>query len=148
MNESTDIKLDRLFKIEEDRPEAKTEIVKVNSNYDDRNLDKEEDYKESRERFYNLLDKGNDALANALEVAKDSDQPRAYEVVSMLLKTVTETNEKLIDLQLKMENLKQLGEPTPTSVTNNALFVGSTHELQKLLKGEKKDVNEHNSDGG
>ena len=79
-------------------------------------------------------------------MAKETDAPRAYEVVGQLLKINGEVNKELIDLQLKMEELKNSGEHKPSSVTN-ALFVGSTAELQKLLKGDKKNDNKRNSDG-
>ena len=94
-----------------------------------------EDYERSRENIYQLLDKGKDAIEGVLELAKETDQPRAYEVAGQLLKTVTETNIQLLDLQQKridIENaeVKQGGD---TNI-QNALFIGSTADLQKLMK--------------
>ena len=132
---SVDLRLDRIFELEETTEEELP--VEVESKSIDRDIDVEEDYNKSREKFYDLLKKGNSAIDGALELAKETDAPRAYEVVGQLLKINGEVNKEIIDLQLKMEELKNSGEHKPNSVTN-ALFVGSTAELQKLLKGEKK----------
>ncbi len=91
------------------------------------------DYKYSRENFYNLVERGQDAIDGILEVAKEGEHPRAYEVVGQLIKNVAEVTEKLADLQEKMKKLKEVPEHAPKSVTN-ALFIGSTRELQNLLK--------------
>ena len=91
------------------------------------------DYKYSRENFYNLVERGQDAIDGILEVAKEGEHPRAYEVVGQLIKTVSEVTEKLADLQEKMKKLKEVPDHAPKNVTN-ALFIGSTKELQNLLK--------------
>tara|TARA_R110002020_G_scaffold34231_1_gene104344 strand:+ start:1316 stop:1750 length:435 start_codon:yes stop_codon:yes gene_type:complete len=91
------------------------------------------DYKYSRENFYNLVERGQDAIDGILEVAKEGEHPRAYEVVGQLIKNVSEVTEKLVDLQEKMKKLKEVPDNAPRNVTN-ALFVGSTKELQNLLK--------------
>ena len=91
------------------------------------------DYKYSRENFYNLVERGQDAIDGILEVAKEGEHPRAYEVVGQLIKNVSEVTEKLVDLQEKMKKLKEVPDNAPKNVTN-ALFVGSTKELQNLLK--------------
>ena len=91
------------------------------------------DYKYSRENFYNLVERGQDAIDGILEVAKEGAHPRAYEVVGQLIKNVSEVTEKLVDLQEKMKKLKEVPDNAPKNVTN-ALFVGSTKELQNLLK--------------
>ena len=91
------------------------------------------DYKYSRENFYNLVERGQDAIDGILEVAKEGEHPRAYEVVGQLIKNVSEVTEKLVDLQEKMKKLKEVPNSAPKSVTN-ALFIGSTKELQNLLK--------------
>ena len=91
------------------------------------------DYNYSRENFYNLIGKGSDAIDGILEVAKESDHPRAYEVAGQLIKNVSEVTERLVELQEKMKKLKEVPEHGPKNVTN-ALFVGSTKELQKMLK--------------
>ena len=80
-----------------------------------------------------MIEKGQEALDSILEVAQEGQQPRAYEVVSQLLKNVADTTDKLIDLQLKTKELNAEDKKGPSTV-NNALFVGSTAELQKLLK--------------
>ena len=95
--------------------------------------DTELDYKYSRENFYNLIERGQDAIDGILEIAKEGEHPRAYEVVGQLIKNVSEVTEKLADLQEKMKKLKEVPDTGPKNVTN-ALFVGSTKELQKMLK--------------
>ena len=93
----------------------------------------EKDYEDQRQNFYNLVERGTDAVEGILELAKESDHPRAYEVAGNLIKQVAEVTEKLGDLQEKMRKLKEVPNNAPKSVTN-ALFVGSTAELQKMLK--------------
>ena len=104
----------------------------VKSNEDDI----ENDYKYQRENFYGLVERGQDAIDGILEVAKQSDHPRSYEVAGNLISQVAEVTEKLADLQEKMRKLKEVPSNAPKSVTN-ALFVGSTAELQKMLKGKE-----------
>ena len=98
--------------------------------------DVDADYKYQRENFYNLIEKGTNAIEGILEIAKESDHPRTYEVAGNLIKQVAEVTEKLGDLQDKMKKLKDVPNNAPKNVTN-ALFVGSTAELQKMLKGKK-----------
>ena len=98
--------------------------------------DVDADYKYQRDNFYNLIEKGQDAIQGILNVAKESDHPRGYEVAGNLIKQVAEVTEKLGDLQEKMKKLKEVPNSAPRSVTN-ALFVGSTAELQKMLKDKK-----------
>ena len=100
--------------------------------------DLDADYKYQRENFYNLIEKGTDAIDGILEIAKESDHPRTYEVAGNLIKQVAEVAEKLGDLQEKMKRLKEVPNTAPKNVTN-ALFVGSTAELQRLLKGKSDD---------
>jgi hypothetical protein len=95
--------------------------------------DIENDYKYQRENFYNLVERGSDAIEGILELAKEGEHPRAYEVAGNLIKQVAEVTEKLGDLQEKMRRLKEVPNTAPKNVTN-ALFVGSTAELQKMLK--------------
>ena len=96
------------------------------------------DYKYQRENFYNLVERGQDAIDGILQIAKESDHPRTYEVAGNLIKQVAEVTEKLGDLQEKMRKLKEVPNNAPKNVTN-ALFVGSTAELQKMLKGKSDD---------
>ena len=91
------------------------------------------DYEYSRGNLYSLIEKGQEALNGILEVAQGSDHPRAYEVAGQLIKSVGDTTDKLIDLQSKMKDLNKEEKDSPKTV-NNALFVGSTSELSKLLK--------------
>ena len=95
--------------------------------------DMDSDYKYSRENFYNLIERGQDAIDGILDIAKEGEHPRAYEVAGQLIKNVSEVTERLVELQEKMKKLKEVPEHGPKNVTN-ALFVGSSKELQKLLK--------------
>ena len=99
----------------------------------DKSQDIESDYEYQRQNFYNLVEKGTDAIEGILELAKESEHPRTYEVAGNLIKQVAEVTEKLGDLQEKMKKLKEVPDNAPKNVTN-ALFVGSTAELQKILK--------------
>ena len=100
--------------------------------------DIEKDYKYQRENFYNLVERGSAAIDGILELAKESEHPRTYEVAGNLIKQVAEVTEKLGDLQEKMRKLKEVPNNAPKNVTN-ALFVGSTKELQTMLKDKLKD---------
>ena len=100
--------------------------------------DIEKDYEYQRENFYNLVEKGSSAIDGILELAKESEHPRTYEVAGNLIKQVAEVTEKLGDLQEKMRRLKEVPSNAPKSVTN-ALFIGSTKELQTMLKDKLKD---------
>ena len=99
----------------------------------DKSQDIESDYEYQRQNFYNLVEKGTDAIEGILELAKESEHPRTYEVAGNLIKQVAEVTEKLGDLQEKMKKLKEVPDNAPKNVTN-ALFVGSTAELQKMIK--------------
>ena len=91
------------------------------------------DFEYQRQNFYSLVEKGQDAIEGILDLARESEHPRTYEVAGQLIKNVAEVTEKLGDLHLKMQKLKELPDRGPKNVTN-ALFVGSTTELQKMLK--------------
>jgi hypothetical protein len=95
------------------------------------------DYEHSRINFYDLIEKGQRAIEGALDVAQSTDHPRAYEVAGNLIKQVADVTDKLIDLQKKMKDIDEKPKNGPTNVTN-ALFVGSTTELSKLIKQQKK----------
>ena len=97
--------------------------------------DIDNDYKYQRENFYNLIERGQDAIDGILDLARESEHPRTYEVAGNLIKQVAEVTEKLGDLQGKMKKLKEVPNSAPQNVTN-ALFVGSTAGLQKMLKGK------------
>jgi hypothetical protein len=113
-------------------PKIISNTVEVSEN------DIEDDYKYQRDNFYNLVEKGSAAIDGILELAKESEHPRTYEVAGQLIKNVAEVTEKLGDLQEKMRRLKEVPSNAPKNVTN-ALFVGSTKELQKMLKDNIED---------
>ena len=95
--------------------------------------DREKDYEYTRGQLYSLIDKGAEAVNGALEVAQESGHPRAFEVATNAMKQVADMTDKLADLHKKMKDLDE-EKKGPTKVTNNAMFVGSTSELQKMLK--------------
>jgi len=114
---------------EEDSPITKQESKAIEKD----KKDSTRDYEYTRGNLYSLIEKGQEALDSIMEVAQEGQQPRAFEVVSQLIKNVADTTDKLVDLQQKMKNL-EAEDPKGPSTVNNALFVGSTAELQKLLK--------------
>ena len=144
MSKKVDIKLDGLFDLEvKDGSFIEVETTDsdvVESNPKDREVDTEEDYTKSRDNYYELIAQGNDAMKYVLDVAKQTDKARDFEVFGQLLKQTSEINKELIDLQIRMGNLRAIERTgNPTNVTN-ALFVGSTAELQKLIKRDETDV--------
>tara|TARA_R100000234_G_scaffold97604_1_gene65979 strand:- start:40 stop:450 length:411 start_codon:yes stop_codon:yes gene_type:complete len=100
--------------------------------------DIQQDYETSRAQLHSLVMKGQEAVDGILDVARASDHPRAYEVAGQLIKHVADTTDKLIDLQTKMKELDKEDKKGPTNVTN-AMFVGSTSDLQKMLKNINKE---------
>ena len=110
-------------------PVDKPNIPRVKSKEDDQ----EKDYEYTRGELYSLIDQGQEAVRGALEVAQESGHPRAYEVAVAAMKHVADMTEKLQDLHKKMKDLDEEAKG-PSKVTNNAMFVGSTSELQKMLK--------------
>jgi len=103
------------------KPEQKTDISK--------------DYEYTRANLYSLIEKGQEAINGIMELAGEGGSPRAYEVAGQLIKSVADTTDKLIDLQKKLKDVEEdVTSKGPNTVTNNAVFVGSTSELQKLLK--------------
>jgi hypothetical protein len=136
-NKTKDI-LDEILDVEE----TTTELVEKKPNNlsikrDDTLQDLDTDYKYQRENFYNLIERGQSAIDGILEVAQQSDHPRAFEVAGNLIAQVADVTEKLGKLQSAMKRLKEVPNTAPKNITN-ALYVGSTAELQKLLKKEKK----------
>ena len=96
--------------------------------------DIDKDYKYTRGQLYSLIEKGQEAINGIMELAGESASPRAYEVAGQLIKSVADTTDKLADLQKKVKDLNEDTPKTTNNVTNNALFVGSTSELSKMLK--------------
>ena len=96
--------------------------------------DVQDDYEFSRATYYNLIEKGQEGLEQMMEVARESEHPRAYEVLASMLKNVSDINDKLMDLNKKRKDIsREEQKALPGSTTNNNLFVGSTTELQRLL---------------
>ena len=125
-------------------PEPKKEIVKqefkpaVPRREDDNKADVDNDYKYSRENYYNLIERGQEAIEGILDIAREGQHPRAYEVAGQLIGQVAGTVDKLQDLQKKLKDLKELPKSANNNI-KNALFVGSTNELQKMLQKKKED---------
>jgi len=115
--------------------ETKKELKKINGQEDHI-----KDYEYTRGNLYSLIEKGQEAINGILELAQEGQQPRSYEVVGQLIKSVGDVSDKLLDLQQKMKDLNKEEKSSSPTTVNNALFVGSTAELQKLLKdGFKKE---------
>jgi hypothetical protein len=111
-----------------EKPKKRTErIVDI-----DKDIKKDYDY--SRGQLYDIIEKGQEALSGILDVANNTDHPRAYEVAGQLVKSVSDATEKLISLQQKMQDLEEGPKSKQKVTNNNALFVGSTAELSKLIK--------------
>jgi hypothetical protein len=106
---------------------------------DKNKTDIENDYKFSRDNYYDLIQKGQEAIEGILEIAKEGQHPRAYEVAGQLITNVAQTVDKLQDLQKKLKDLKNLPKTANQNI-KNALFVGSTAELQKMLKRENENI--------
>ena len=107
--------------------------------------DVEKDYKYTRGQLYSLIEKGQEAINGIMELAGESASPRAYEVAGQLIKSVADSTDKLMDLQKEMKDMDEETTKTQNNVTNNALFVGSTSELSKLLKQGILNNNESKS---
>ena len=102
--------------------------------------DVDNDYKYSRENYYNLIERGQEAIQGILDIAKEGQHPRAYEVAGQLIGQVATTVDKLQDLQKKLKDLKEVPNKTSANI-KNALFVGSTAELQKMLNKKTVETN-------
>jgi len=124
-------------------PAVEVESINVDSSiekFEKISDDIKKDYEYSRGNLYSIIEKGQEALNGVIELAQETELPRAYEVAGQLIKSVSDATEKLIDLQKKLKDIQsEDNKKGPTSVTNNALFIGSTAELSKLLKQQKDD---------
>lgn len=116
-----------------------SDIIPQKFKKDFEKTDIQRDYEYSRGNLYSLIEKGQEAINGILELAQESEMPRAYEVAGQLIKNVSEATEKLMDLQKKLKDIEEDGSQKGVTTVNNALFIGSTAELQKLLK--TKDIN-------
>jgi hypothetical protein len=140
-----DDKVNEILGIKSDDKPALESIIKTDKSTlpqikDNNKSDIDNDYDYSRENYYNLIEKGQQAIEGILEIAKEGQAPRSYEVLGALISNVATTIEKLQDLQKKMKDLKDLPK-TASPQIKNALFVGSTKDLQQLLrqKDQKED---------
>jgi len=134
-------KLDKSFNITPEVVEEKTEVVKPEKPARLTQDDITKDYEYTRGNLYSIIEKGQEAINGILEIAQESEMPRAYEVAGQLIKSVSDATDKLIDLQKKLKDVNEEKVSKGPSTVNNALFVGSTADLAKLIKGEtpKKD---------
>lgn len=112
--------------------------VEVVKNSREEKTDLKRDYEYTRGQLYSLIEKGQEAIDGIMEISQETGSARAYEVTGQIIKSVADATDKLLDLQKKLRDIEEPKEKGPNNVTN-ALFVGSTAELQKLLKKGKLD---------
>ena len=122
-------------------PSAVDDAANVMSGYDPKEVKIESDYDTTRANLLTILAKGQDALNHALEIAKQSEHPRAFEVVGNLMKQQADINQQLLDLHQQKQKLEGKKEQRAPGVQNNSIYVGSTTELNKFLKDMKNDSN-------
>ena len=111
-----------------------------------KNFVHEQDYEYSRDTYYDLIEKGRESLELMIEVARESEHPRAFEVLSNMIKGIADVNDKLMDLNKKQKELQKDDKPAETTNTTNNLFVGSTTELQRMLQGQDEKIIDHEDD--
>jgi archaellum component FlaC len=128
LDETFDVTPTEITEVKKDDIESKIETIKSNSQ------DIKKDYEYTRGNLYSIIEKGQEAIDGILELAQESEMPRAYEVAGQLIKNVADATDKLLDLQKKLKDVTKEEEAKGPTTVNNALFVGSTAELQKLLK--------------
>jgi hypothetical protein len=102
--------------------------------------DADKDYKEVRINLKCIIEKSQEAIEGIIELAQESQQPRAYEVIAQLIQSSLEANNKLMDLHRRMKEIKKQEQTKTTSVTNNSIYVGSTADLQKMIREQRKVV--------
>jgi len=133
-------KVNEILGVETKAPVEQKEFKPLVPRMEDKNKeDVDNDYKYSRENYYNLIEKGQEAIQGILDIAQEGQHPRAYEVAGQLIGQVATTVDKLQDLQKKLKELKEVPNKTNANI-KNALFVGSTAELQKMLKQNNEDI--------
>lgn len=133
--------LNKTFNVDVDAdivPVETTNVIEKIEKISSDNDDIKKDYDYTRGNLYSLIEKGQEAINGILELAQESEMPRAYEVAGQLIKSVADATDKLMDLQKKLKDIEEDKPKGPTTV-NNALFVGSTAELAKLLKQQTQD---------
>ena len=129
--------LDDAFNVESSIVSAeKNDVVKKPNRLTKDDIQK--DYEYTRGNLYSIIEKGQEAINGILELAQESEMPRAYEVAGQLIKNVADATDKLMDLQKKLKEVNEEEKVKGPSTVNNALFVGSTSELSKLLKAQSK----------
>src|SRR5210317_1880462 len=143
-------KVNEILGIDKKEPvEQKNFKAPVPRKEDKESADVDNDYKYSRENYYNLIERGQEAIEGILDIAREGQHPRAYEVAGQLIGQVGQTVDKLQDLQKVLKDLKELPKPANANI-KNALFVGSTAELQKMLKKDEntkvKDITPEKTD--
>jgi len=138
MKKKTVEKLNKFLDINSDLiPVSKNGKVEISPTVDTSTVDLTADYNYSRDQYHNLIESGNDALKELLEIAKESESPRAFEVTAQLMRTISDTTKELLQLQkTKKEVARENKDP---HTVNNSLFIGSTKELQELLNKKNAD---------
>lgn len=131
--------LNKTFNIESNEISTEVEELKpieIDDNFDIKR-DIRKDYKYSRGNIYSIIEKGQEAINGALEMAQETESPRAYEVTGQLIKNVADATEKLLELQKKLKDIEEIKDKKGPSNVTNALFIGSTAELTKFIKQQK-----------
>ncbi len=131
--------LDEAFNVETEIVSAEKESIEVAKRLKIEKDDIDKDYDYTRGNLYSIIEKGQEAINGILELAQESEMPRAYEVAGQLIKNVADATDKLMDLQKKLKDVNEESKKGPTNVTN-ALFVGSTSDLSKFLKSQNEDT--------
>ena len=130
--------LDDAFNVSSDIVPIESTEVGITKPERHERTDIEKDYEYTRGNLYSIIEKGQEAINGILELAQDSEMPRAYEVAGQLIKSVSDATDKLMDLQKKVKDVNEDAPQKGPNTVNNALFVGSTAELAKLLKNGAK----------
>lgn len=135
-------KMTEIFDLKQDVPSTITDILPVKEVVVDKE-DLDKDYTTVRENLKDIVKRGSEAIDGIMLVASETQSPRAYEVVATLIKSVADANKELLSLHKQIKEIKKTEvNNNTTNVTNNSLFVGSTSELQKLLKGKVKEIDD------
>ena len=130
--------LDEAFNVETEIVSAEKDSIEVAKRLKVEKDDINKDYDYTRGNLYSIIEKGQEAINGILELAQESEMPRAYEVAGQLIKNVADATDKLMDLQKKLKDVNEEKEAKGPTTVNNSLFVGSTAELQKFLKQNDK----------
>lgn len=129
--------MEEIFDIDVTPIEKKTEMIKEVS--DEVTVDANKDYEYTRGQLYNLIDKAQEAINDVLDLARESNHPRAYEVAGNFIKQTADMTDKLIDLQKKMKDLGKEDKKSAPTTVNNTMFIGTTADLQKMIKDAAKN---------